>query len=259
MAARTFDGKIAFVTGATSGIGRGVAVAFAREGATVIGCGRNVAEGTKTQQLVAAAGGAFQFVPVDLGNEAQITAAVRTILERHGRLDCAANCAGFDFNAGFLDFTAADFDRIFGTNVRGLFLCLREEIRAMRPGGGGAIVNVGSVAGRRPYRGNSLYNASKSAVTMLTQSVAVEFGPLGVRINEVAPGPVHTPMLEGYLQRAKQSNSPVTAENIASCIPLGRILSPEDIAASVLFLCSPQAANITGATLVADGGFVLTV
>lgn len=257
MPSRTFEEKIAFVTGATSGIGRGVALAFAREGASVIGCGRNALRGAETQRLVEAEDGAFLFLQVDLGDEAQVTGAVRTALDRYGRLDCAANCAGVDMSAGFLDYTAADFDQIFGTNVRGLFLCLRAEVGAMRGGGGGAIVNVGSVAGQRAFRGNSLYNASKSAVTMLTRSAAAECAQWGVRINEVSPGPVLTPMLTGHLESTAHTGAPMTSESLAAGLPLGGILSPQDIADSVLFLCSPQAAKITGAALVADGGFVL--
>ena len=149
-----------------------------------------------------------------------------------------------------------DFDVIFATNARGLFLCLRSEVEAMRDGGD-SIVNVGSVAGQRAFRGNSLYNASKSAVTLLTKSAAAECARWGVRINEVSPGPVLTPMLTGFLESTEHTSAPMAAENLASGLPLGGILSPQDIADSVLFLCSQKAAHITGSTLVVDGGFVL--
>jgi NAD(P)-dependent dehydrogenase (short-subunit alcohol dehydrogenase family) len=256
MNSRTFEGKVAFVTGATSGIGQSVAVSFGRAGATVVGGGRNAAGGATTERLVEAAGGSFKFVPLDLCDETQIVAAMRIVMDRHGRLDCAANCAGFDLNAAFLDYTAADFDMIFGTNVRGLFLCMQHEVKAMRPTGG-AIVNVGSIAGHRAIRGNSLYNASKSALNMLTQTAALECGTFGVRINVVAPGPVMTPMLRGFIEKSQKTDTPFSAESLIAASPLNRIAMPEEIAASVLFLCSPQAANITGAVLNVDGGFAL--
>jgi NAD(P)-dependent dehydrogenase (short-subunit alcohol dehydrogenase family) len=257
MDSRTFEGKVAFVTGATSGIGQSVAIAFGREGATVIGCGRNAAGGATTERLVKTAGGSFQFVTMDLCDETQIVAAMQTLIDRHGRLDCAANCAGFDLNAAFLDYTAADFDSIFDTNVRGLFLCMQHEVKAMRHTGGGAIVNVGSIAGDRPIRGNSLYNASKSALNMLTQTAALECGTFGVRINVVAPGPVMTPMLSGFIEKSQKTDTPFSEESLIAASPLSRIAKPEEIATSVLFLCSPQAANITGAVLTVDGGFAL--
>jgi NAD(P)-dependent dehydrogenase (short-subunit alcohol dehydrogenase family) len=257
MNSRTLNGKVAFVTGATSGIGQSVAVAFAQQGAAVIGCGRNAAGGVETERLVEAAGGSFQFVPLDLGDEAQIVGAMQLVMGRHGRLDCAANCAGFDLNDAFLDYTSADFDKIFNTNVRGLFICMQHEVRAMRAAGGGAIVNVGSIAGHRVIRGNSLYNASKSALSMLTQTAALECGAFGVRINEVAPGPVMTPMLRRFIEKSQKTSTPFSEEGLISASPLSRIAQPEEIAASVLFLCSPQAAGITGAVLTVDGGFAL--
>ena len=127
----------------------------------------------------------------------------------------------------------------------------------MRAAGGGAIVNVGSIAGHRVIRGNSLYNASKSALSMLTQTAALECGAFGVRINEVAPGPVMTPMLRGFIEKSQKTSTPFSEEGLISASPLGRIAQPEEIAASVLFLCSPQAAGITGAVLTVDGGFAL--
>jgi NAD(P)-dependent dehydrogenase (short-subunit alcohol dehydrogenase family) len=257
MNAQSFDGKVAFVTGATSGIGQSVAIAFAQEGAVVVGCGRNALGGAETERHIKAAGGSFQFVPMDLSDEAQIATAMRMVMDRHGRLDCAANCAGFDFNSAFLDFTAADFDQIFSINVRGVFLCMQHQVKAMHATGGGAIVNVGSIAGHRVIRGNTLYNASKSALTMLTKTAALECGAFGVRINEVAPGPVMTPMLNGFIEKSQKTATPFSAEGLIAASPLHRIAKPEEIAACIMFLCSPQAANITGAVLTVDGGFSL--
>ena len=127
----------------------------------------------------------------------------------------------------------------------------------MRRAGGGAIVNVGSIAGHRVIRGNSLYNASKSALSMLTQTAALECGAYGVRINEVASGPVMTPMLRGFIEKSQKTDAPFSEEGLISASPLGRIAKPEEIAASVLFLCSEQAVGITGAVLTVDDGFAL--
>lgn len=245
-----FAGKVVLVTGATSGIGQAIAMAFAAEGALVLGGGRSAAGAAETERLIAGRGGTFRFVATDISAENEAERAVQTALDQWGRLDCAVNNAAIGINAGLLDYTVEDCDRILATNVRGLFLCLRAEIRAMHQAGSGAIVTIGSAAGHRPYPGNSLYNASKSAASMLTRSAALEFAPHGIRINEVAPGPVRTPMLEGFFSRAGDR----ARADVQAATPLG-ISMPADIADAVLFLCSTRAAHITGAVLSVDGGF----
>jgi NAD(P)-dependent dehydrogenase (short-subunit alcohol dehydrogenase family) len=253
-----FTGKIVLVTGATSGMGRATAIAFAKSGATVFAVGRREHEGQETLDLIRAAGGTANFHHVDVGVEAEIAAVVAEIVARHGRLDCAANCAGIDANAVFTDYTEADYERIFGANVKGLFFSLKHEILAMRKSGGGAIVNVGSIAGEKVIRGNGVYNASKAAANMLTRTAALEEGEHGIRINEVAPGPIDTPMLHDFLEHAAAAGSNLTEADIAAASPLKRAGTPENIAAAILFLCSPESGFTTGASLSIDGGFRLT-
>jgi NAD(P)-dependent dehydrogenase (short-subunit alcohol dehydrogenase family) len=252
-----FSGKTVLVTGATSGMGRATAIAFATAGATVFAVGRRAHEGQETLDLIRQAGSEAQFRTVDVGVEAEVAAVVAEIVARQGRLDCAANCAGIDAIATFTDYTEADYDRVFGANVKGLFFCLKHEILAMRAGGG-VIVNVGSIAGEKVIRGNGIYNASKAAANMLTRTAALEAAEHGIRINEVAPGPVETPMLHEFLAHAAAAGSALSEADIAAAAPLKRIGTPEDIAAAILFLCSPKSGFTTGASLSIDGGFRLT-
>ena len=259
-------GQVAFVTGATSGIGRATAVAFGQRGATVVVAGRREPEGQETVALVQAAGGDGLFVRTDVGVEAEVAAAVGLAVSRFGRLDFAANCAGVDPTGPLVELTEADYEAAFGTNVKGLFFCLKHEIRAMRvlgraPSGqapGGAIVTVGSISAEKSVAGNSLYDASKGAARRLTRTAALEAAPYGIRVNEVAPGPVDTPMLQGFLRKSEAQGGRFTTASIAAALPIGRMGRPEDIAEVILFACSPAASYMTGAVITVDGGFLIS-
>ncbi|MBA7468360.1 Cyclopentanol dehydrogenase [subsurface metagenome] len=254
---KRFDGKIALVTGATSGIGRATAIAFGAQGATVIVTGRREREGREALDMVRAAGGDGMFLQVDISVESEVIGVIREIVSRHGRLDFAANSAGNDIARPLTEFSEADYDAIFNPNVKGLFFCLKHEILAMRGNGGGAIVNIGSVAAQMSDLGNSLYNASKSAAHSLSRTAATEAATYGIRVNEIAPGPILTPMLEGFLRTAAAAGSAFNSTSIAANIALGRIGSADEIANAVVFLCSNDASFITGASLTVDGGFLL--
>ena len=252
-----FHDKVALVTGATSGIGRATAIAFGAQGAKVVVTGRREKEGHEALDMVRAAGGDGVFLQLDISVEGEVVGVIREIKSRYGRLDFAVNSAGNDIARPLTEFSDADYDAIFNPNVKGLFFCLKHEILAMRDNGGGAIVNIGSVAAQMSDLGNSLYNASKSAAHSLTRTAATEAAGYRIRVNEIAPGPILTPMLEGFLQTAAAAGSAFNSASIAANIALGRIGSADEIANAAMFLCSNDAAFITGASLTVDGGFLL--
>ena len=246
---RRFDGKIALVTGATAGIGRATAIAFAREGAKVVAAGRRETEGDDTIRAIRQAGGDGIFVRTDVAVDTEVEALVRRTVGEYGRLDVAFNNAGTIALSPVVKETEERFRAVIDTNVKGVFACLKYEIREMLKTGGGAIVNTSSLAGLVGSRDRSLYAASKHAVIGLTKSTALEVAGHSIRVNAVCPAAI-----EGAMDVLFMDYFAITKEQMASAVPLRRAGAPEDVAGAVLFLCSAEASFITGATLAVDGG-----
>ena len=245
----TFTGKVVLITGGTSGIGRATAIAFGAEGASVVVTGRREKEGAASVARVEQAGGQGLFVQADASLEEDIARMVAKTVDTFGRLDFAFNNAGVHTGNGPITaLTAESIDRTLALNVRGVALCLKHEIPAILKSGGGAIVNTASVLGTRPVLPAPIYNASKAAVIGLTKSVALEMAKQGVRVNAVCPALTATEMTAKGLEDQK------TSAYMASVQPIGRVGRPEEIAAAVLYLCSPLAAFTTGIALGVDGG-----
>jgi NAD(P)-dependent dehydrogenase (short-subunit alcohol dehydrogenase family) len=247
---KRFTNKVALITGGTSGIGRATAIAFAKQGADVVIAGRREAEGAESLTLVQKAGGQGLFVRVDVNDESEIEAMVAKTLERFGRLDFAFNNAGVGgLGRATMTATADIYDQIMNINVRGVFFSMKHQIPAILQSGGGAIVNNASVLALRPSANSPIYSASKAAVVGLTKSAALEFAPKGLRINAICPAIIETDMTEQI-----RGDEPTRAY-LLSLHPVGRFGQSEEVAASVLYLCSPEASFITGVALPLDGGF----
>jgi NAD(P)-dependent dehydrogenase (short-subunit alcohol dehydrogenase family) len=251
MTATSFADRIVLVTGGASGIGRASVLAFARAGATVIVADIDASAGEDAAHAAQAIGARAEFQRIDVSRGAEVEALVDGILARHGRLDCAFNNAGIEEeNARLADGDEELFDRMLAVNVKGVWLCMKHELRAMARQRAGAIVNTASVAGLVGAPKHAAYAASKHAVIGLTRSAAAEYGRLGIRVNAVCPAVIRTPMFERAVARGVAS-----AEQIAALHPAGRIGEADEVAAAVLFLCSDAAPFVTGHALTVDGGF----
>ena len=243
-------GKVALVTGASSGIGRASALAFSREGAKVAVADVSVEGGEETVSLVKKAGGDALFVKMDVAKAAEVEALVARVVQAYGRLDCAFNNAGIEGGAGNTqNYPEDEWDRTININLKGVWLCMKYEIPAMLKNGGGAIVNTASTAGLVGYRGGSAYVASKHGVVGLTKTAALEYAKQNVRVNAVCPGAIDTPMM-GRLT----SHRPERAARMAASEPVGRMGQPSEIAEVVVWLCSGAASFVTGLAMAADGG-----
>ena len=252
-----FSGKVALVTGGTSGIGRAVAEGFAREGAAVVITGRNAERGAVAVRALRDTGARAIFVAGDIGRAADAQAMVTTAVEEFGRLDCAVNNAA-SFDTGVFkptaDFDEAECDGHIAANLKGVWACLKHELPRMTAQGGGAIVNTSSVNGLGGVPMNALYAAAKAGVLALTKSAALEYARHGIRVNALVAGAFRTPMLTNVMSRVADGDLTAAEEHYAAMVPLGRIGRPAEAAAAVLWLCSDEASYVTGHSMIVDGG-----
>lgn len=253
-----FTGKVAFVTGGATGIGKTAAKLFAAEGAkVVIATAHNVAGGEAVVEEIRAAGGEAIFLQMDTTKEAEVQKGIETIVAQFGRLDFAFNNAGQGPDGVRIPFRPlteleeGDWDRVMNTNMKGTFLCMKYEIRQMIRQGGGAIVNTTSSGGLAMKPNFGAYGPSKAGVIALTKLAAIENARLGVRVNAVCPGPtVGTVLMDNNLA-SNPHEEQILKEKV---IPMGKLGTTEDIGRAVLWLCSEDASHITGVNLSVDGG-----
>jgi NAD(P)-dependent dehydrogenase (short-subunit alcohol dehydrogenase family) len=258
MSEQRFAGRVALVTGGSSGIGRATALAFAREGAAVVIASRGAERGEAVRQELEALGAEAEFVATDVSQGGDVERLVQRTIERFGRLDCAFNnAAGLDvgvFKAS-ADFSEEEFDGHMAANLKSVWLCMKHEIAEMvRQGTGGTIVNTSSVNGLGGVANNALYAAAKAGVLGLTKSAAQEYAKQGIRINALVAGGFHTPMLESVFERVSPQDPAAVEAGFAQMVPLGRIGRPEEAADAVLFMCSDASSYLTGHSLILDGG-----
>ena len=254
-----FAGKVALITGAGNGIGRATALAFARGGAKIVVVDRDTAGGEATAGIVRQLGGDARFVAADVTKSAEVQNYVKTALDAYGAIDCFFNNAGVEGKwAHTAEYDEEMFDAVIGVNVKGVFLGLRHVLPVMLQQKRGAIVNTASVAGLVATPGMPAYVASKHAVIGLTKTAAGEVARQGIRVNAVCPGPVDTRMIHSLESQINPGDPASVSRRYQSAIPLGRYVTTDEIANTVLFLCSDLAAAITGAQYVVDGGRTAT-
>jgi len=249
---RRFDGKVALVTGGSSGIGRVTAVAFAKEGARVAIGDIAVEGGEETLKMIKDAGGEAIFIKADVSKAAEVEAMVQKTIDAYGRLDCAFNNAGIAGGIAFIANSSEEhWDHVIAVNLKGVYLCMKYEIPQMLKQGKGAIVNMASVAGLIGFPAQASYCASKHGVVGITKSVALDYATSGIRVNALCPGIIRTPILG-----SKLDEKPKIMANYIAMEPVGRLGKPEEIAPAVLWLCSDEASFVTGYPLAVDGGMV---
>lgn len=248
---KQFDGKVAIVTGAASGIGRTSSQFYARDGAKVVVSDVDESGGRETVDLIKAEGGEAVFVRADVSDHAQCQALVQQAVDTYGRLDIAFNNAGIGGEQNrIVDYTIDGWQRLIGINLSGVFYCMKYEIPAMLKTGGGAIVNMASILGQVGFAGSPAYVTSKHGVIRLTTTAALECGEYNIRVNAIGPGFIRTPLISGL-----EADDNVRRALIAMH-PIGRLGEPEEVAELVIWLSSDKASFVTGSYYPVDGGYL---
>ena len=248
-----FDGKVVLVTGAGGGIGLATAEAFGKVGASVVLADRDDEAVSKAAKDLRAEGYSAMGVACDVTDAAQVGVMIERVVTTYGRLDAAFNNAGVNSeSAAFLETSDDEFERVMAVNLRGVWNCMKGEVRQMLAQGSGAIVNCSSIGGLKGSRGRSAYSASKHAVIGLTRSAALDYATKGIRINAVCPGMINTPMAVFV---TKNYDPEIVARMVAQ-EPIGRFGEPAEIAAVVVWLCSPAASFVVGHAMAVDGGIL---
>jgi NAD(P)-dependent dehydrogenase (short-subunit alcohol dehydrogenase family) len=248
------QGRVAIVTGAASGIGRASAIAFAREGARVVAVDIDKRNGEETAAMIAALGREAFFAHADVANEVDVKLFVQEALALWGRIDILFNNAGVVLVKPLEEMTGDEWDRVMSINVKSAFLAIKYAVPHMRRGGGGAILNTGSIASFTGQLGTPVYSASKGAIALLTKSLALDYGLDRIRVNCICPGITDTPMLREHLGHGSEGEARIRSR--LSRVPSGEILTPEDVARAALYLVSDDSIGITGVLHVVDGGLL---